>query len=189
MNKSGPSHYFHLHARAPPTEVPGCEDERMLACQSVNRPKHVVRWYEEFHWLRNHFPHMQAHGRQSKRQNIIPRTHTWQQCLVSTSEAILTTKYGFNFRQNSPLNIENNTGYSGWIQVSVAHALIGPQSLKLAHFEATYAGSLPYNRILYTPVGAAIEWAIVWRFSDRLASRKWLIESESSSKQINSNFK
>ena len=48
--------------------------------------------------------------------------------------AILTTKYGFNLRQNSPLNIENNTGYSGWIRVSVAHALIGPQSLKLAHF-------------------------------------------------------
>ena len=48
--------------------------------------------------------------------------------------AILTTKYGFNLRQNSPLNIENNTGYSGWIRVSVAHGLIGPQSLKLAHF-------------------------------------------------------
>ena len=30
--------------------------------------------------------------------------------------------------------IENNTGYSGWTRVSVAHALIGPQSLKLAHF-------------------------------------------------------
>ena len=59
---------------------------------------------------------------------------SWQQCSVSTSEAILTTKYGFNLRQNSPLNIENNTGYSGWIPVSVAHALIGPQSLKLAHF-------------------------------------------------------
>ena len=75
-----------------------------------------------------------AHRRQSERQNIIARKHTWQQCLVSTSEAILTTKYGFNLRQNSPLNIENNTGYSGWIPVSVAHALIGPQSLKLAHF-------------------------------------------------------
>ena len=86
------------------------------------------------HWLRNHLPHMPAHRRQSERQNIIARTHTWQQCSVSTSEAILTTKYGFNLRQNSPLNIENNTGYSGWIRVSVAHALIGPQSLKLAHF-------------------------------------------------------
>ena len=85
-------------------------------------------------WLRNHLPHMPAHGRQSERQNIITRTHTWQQCSVSTLEAILTTKYGFNLRQNSPLNIENNTGYSGWIHVSVAHALIGPQSLKLAHF-------------------------------------------------------
>ena len=70
---------------------------------------------------------MPAHSRQSERQNIVARTHTWQQCSVSTSEAILTTKYGFNLRQNSPLNIENNTGYSDWIRVSVAHALIGPQ--------------------------------------------------------------
>ena len=106
-----------------------------LACQSVNRPKHVVRWYEEFlDCATDHLPHMPAHSRQSGRQNIIARTHTWQQCSVSTSEAILTTKYGFNLWQNSPLNIENNTGYSGWIRVSVAHALIGPQSLKLAHF-------------------------------------------------------
>ena len=77
-------------------------------------------------------PHMPAHRRQSGRQNIITRTHTWQQCSVSTSGAILTTKYGFNLRQNSPLNIENNTGYSGLVRVSVAHAQIGP--LKLAHF-------------------------------------------------------
>ena len=35
-----------------------------------------------------------------------------------------------------------------------------------------------FNRVLHTPVGAAIEWAIVRRFSDRLASRKWLIKSE-----------
>ena len=86
--------------------------------------------YEEFPDL----PHMPAHSRQTGRQNIIARTHTWQQCSVSTLGAILTTKYGFNLRQNSPLNIENNTGYSGWIRVYVGHALIGPQSLKLAHF-------------------------------------------------------
>ena len=73
----------------------------MLACRSVNRPKHVVRWYdmyEEFPWLRNHLPRMPAHSRQSERQNIIARMHTWQQCSVSTSEAILTTKYGFNLK-------------------------------------------------------------------------------------------
>ena len=70
---------------------------------------------------------MPAHSRQSEWQNIKARMHTWQQCSVSTSEAILTTKHGFNLRQNSPLNIENNTGYSGCIRVSVAHALIGPQ--------------------------------------------------------------
>ena len=91
----------------------------MLACRSVNRPKHVVCWYEEFPWLRNHLPHMPAHSRPSERQNIIARTHTWQQCSVSTSEAILTTKYGFNLRQNSPLNIENN---SDWIRVCRACA-------------------------------------------------------------------
>ena len=44
--------------------------------------------YEEFPDL----PHMPAHSRQSGRQNIIARTHTWQQCSVSTSGAILTTK-------------------------------------------------------------------------------------------------
>ena len=34
------------------------------------------------------------------------------------------------------------------------------------------------HRVLHPPVGAATEWAIVRRFSDRLASRKWVIESE-----------
>ena len=33
-------------------------------------------------------------------------------------------------------------------------------------------------RVLHPPVSAATEWAIVRRFSDRLASRKWVIESE-----------
>ena len=37
---------------------------------------------------------------------------------------------------------------------------------------------LRLNRVLHTPVGAAIEWAIVRRFSDRLASRKWLIRNQ-----------
>ena len=34
-----------------------------------------------------------AHSPQSERQNIIDRTLTWQQCLVSILEDILTTKY------------------------------------------------------------------------------------------------
>ena len=93
-----------------------------------------TRSFPQNPWLRNHLPHMPAHSRQSGQQNITARTHTWQQCLVSTSEAISTTKYRYNLRQNSPLDIENNTGYSGRISVSVAHALIGSQSLKLAHF-------------------------------------------------------
>ena len=79
--------------------------------------------------------HTTAHSRHSERQNIIDRTHTWQQCSVTTSEDILATKYGFNLIHNSPLCIGNKTWYFGWsIRVSGAHALIGPQSLKLAHF-------------------------------------------------------
>ena len=73
----------------------------MLAFRSVNR-EHVVRTgyagTRSFPCLRNHLPHMPAHSWQSERQNIIARTHTWQQCSVNTSEAILTTKYGFNLR-------------------------------------------------------------------------------------------
>ena len=29
--KQGLSHYFHLHAQAPPAVVPGCVDERMAS--------------------------------------------------------------------------------------------------------------------------------------------------------------
>ena len=49
-------------------------------------------------WLRNHLPHMPAHIRQPEQQNIINIMHTWQQCSVTISEDILTTKYGFNLR-------------------------------------------------------------------------------------------
>ena len=35
-----------------------------------------------------------------------------------------------------------------------------------------------FHRFLHTQVGAVIEWAIVQRFSNRLATRKWMIESE-----------
>ena len=34
-----------------------------------------------------------AHSRQSKRQNIMDRAYTWQQCFVTISEDILATKY------------------------------------------------------------------------------------------------
>ena len=94
----------------------------MLACRSVNRPKHVVRWRSRsFPWLRNHLPHMPAHSRQSERQNIIARTHTWQQCSVNTSEAILTTKYGINNE------LDNNTNILAGDK-RAAHAPIGPHS-------------------------------------------------------------
>ena len=95
----------------------------MLACRSVNwwtGQNTSCTWYagyEEFPDL----PHMPAHSRQSGRQNIIARTHTWQQCSVSISGAILTTKYGFNLRQNSPLNIRKQHGIL-WLHTRVCRA-------------------------------------------------------------------
>ena len=54
----------------------------MLACRSVYvKPRGIQ--VSTYH----------AHSRQSELQNIIDRTHTWQQCLVTISEDILTTKY------------------------------------------------------------------------------------------------
>ena len=54
----------------------------MLACRSVYvKPRGIQ--VSTYH----------AHSRQSERQNIIDRTHTWQQCLVTISEDIPTTKY------------------------------------------------------------------------------------------------
>ena len=59
MCKYGPGHYFHLHARAPPTAVPGCVDERITttlhwaSCgPGTPRPqdaqRRVARWRP--HW-------------------------------------------------------------------------------------------------------------------------------------------
>ena len=54
----------------------------MLACRSVYvKPRGIQ--------VSTHH----AHSRQSGRQNILDRTHTWQQCLVTISEDILTNKY------------------------------------------------------------------------------------------------
>ena len=52
----------------------------MLACRSV---------YVKLHGIQVSTHH--AHSRQSGRQNILDST--WQQCLVTMSEDILTTKY------------------------------------------------------------------------------------------------
>ena len=95
----------------------------MLACWSVKT--HGTRIFQIAQSLTTH---ASTQG-QVEWRNIIDKTHTWQQCSVTTSEDILTTKYGFNLKQNSPLSIDNNTGpYAGWmIRVSVTHALIGPQ--------------------------------------------------------------
>ena len=66
-------------------------------------------------WCWEEFPvciityHMLAHSRQSERQNIINRMHTWQQCSVTISEDISTTKYAFKLRLISSVHINNNT--------------------------------------------------------------------------------
>ena len=62
-----------------------------------------------------------AGSRSSK--TIIARMHTWQQCSVTTSEDILTTKYGFNLQQNSPLNIDNNTRIL-WLDTCICRACV-----------------------------------------------------------------
>ena len=49
----------------------------MLACRSVWVKQRVIQ-VSTYH----------SHSRQSERQNIIDRTHTWQQCLVTISEDI-----------------------------------------------------------------------------------------------------
>ena len=54
----------------------------MLACRSVFAKPHGIQ-----------VSSYRAHSRQSERQNIIDRRHTWQQCLETISEDILTTKY------------------------------------------------------------------------------------------------
>ena len=54
----------------------------MLACRSVYvKPRGIQ--------VSTHH----AHSRQSGRQNIRDKTHTWQQYLVTISEDILTTNY------------------------------------------------------------------------------------------------
>ena len=54
----------------------------MLACRSVDvKPRGIQ--VSTYH----------AHSRQSERQSIIERMHTWQQSLVTISKDILTTKY------------------------------------------------------------------------------------------------
>ena len=74
---------------------------------------------------------MSAHSRQLERQNIIDRRHTWQQCSVTISEDILTTKYDFNLREISPLSIDNELDNNTNILAGdyrAAHAPIGPHS-------------------------------------------------------------
>ena len=54
-----------------------------------------------------------AHSRQSERQNIIDRTHTWQQCLITISEGILT-KIRLQSRKDCTAMHRQQNEYSGW---------------------------------------------------------------------------
>ena len=100
-------------------------------------------------WLRNHSC---TYHVSTQRQNIIDKTHTWQQCSVTISEDILTTKYCFNLRYISPLSIDNkldnnNNTSALWAQKIACRACANPssQSPSWHTFEATHAGSLSYG--------------------------------------------
>ena len=54
-------------------------------------------WYSSFLIVQSLT--MSAHSRQSEQQNIKDGTHIWQQCSVTISGDISTTKYDFYFRQ------------------------------------------------------------------------------------------
>ena len=76
------------------------EDWRMPVCnwwpkfaasRKVSTTRGSLDWF---------YVHVSWHRRQSERQNITDRTHTWPQCLITISEDILTTK----IRLQSPID-------------------------------------------------------------------------------------
>ena len=82
MWKSNVKNIFHIISR--------------VAYWPVGVSNHVVL---KFSRLRHHLPCQHGqHSRESERQNIIDKTHTWQQCLVIISEDISKTKYDFDLR-------------------------------------------------------------------------------------------
>ena len=101
-------------------------------------------FYIDLYNLRQHYlRRMPAHSQQENIMMIIDRMHTWQQCSVTISEDVLTTKCGFNLRYISLLSIGNNiiTIAGDWSQSSVSRMReIGPRN----HQVGTQAGSLPY---------------------------------------------
>ena len=108
---------------------------------------HIPRWPVGVsnHMVLREFPdcaityHMPAHSRQSERQNIIDRTHIWQQCSVTISEDILTTKYAFNLRLISSI-----TTRILWLDLACRTcANRSVQSLKLAYFWSDICWSPP----------------------------------------------
>ena len=83
---------------------------------------------------------MSAHCRQSEQQNIIDRTHTWQQYSVTILGDISTTKYGFNLRKISPLCINNELNKNTGRRLACrACANPSAQSPSWHTFEATHA--------------------------------------------------
>ena len=98
----------------------------MLAWRSVNRPKHVVRWYLIAQSLTTHASKQPAVGAAKHHSQNAYLTAMFGQYI----RGYLTTEYGFNLRQNSPLNIQkqNNTGYSDTL-ARYAHAMTRPVPL------------------------------------------------------------
>ena len=102
----------------------------MLACQSLNRPKHVVRWLRGVSWLTAHASAQPAVGAAKHHSQNAYLTATFGQYIRSYFNNLIRLQSQTEFTAKH----RKQHGHSGWIRVSVAHALIGPQSLKLAHF-------------------------------------------------------
>ena len=107
-------------------------------------------------WLCNNLPAyqltMSAHSRRLKQQNIIDRTHTWQQYSVTILEDILTTKCGFTDRLcRKASKTTTRILLSGdWRQVSVAHAPINRRNHKVGTL-------MKRNKLVPSPIASAIQ--------------------------------
>ena len=95
---------------------------------------------------------MSAHSRRLKQQNIIDRTHTWQQYSVTILEDILTTKCGFTDRLcRKASKTTTRILLSGdWRQVSVAHAPINRRNHKICTL-------MKRNTLVPSPIASAIQ--------------------------------
>ena len=132
-------------------------------CQQVKTPNCTVT-RQEFVKTRGtlvpDLPHMPAHGRQSGRQNIITRTHTWQQCSVYFNNKIrLQSQTEFTAKHRKQHRIL-------WLDTSVCRACA--------------------NRSAITEVGTLLKWhTLVPSPTIPLHSVAWLEKGRGNSLKCN----